>query len=387
MRVVQSCLGKFHHFHLARQLMRRDALECIFTGYPWFKLKGEGLPRAKVRTFPWIHGLRMGGGRFGLRSPRLIREIEQWSHRAHDRFTFRNLPCCDAFVALSECAVETGRLAKQRGALYICDRGSSHIGFQSRIMAEEAATWGLEHRFEELVDPRSIAREEMEYQTADLVTVPSEFTRQTFIDEGIPKQKVIKVPYGADISRFRRCGEPDRDLFTVLFVGRVSIRKGALYLIDAFNRLPFRNKRLVFAGTVSQAIEPLLRSRDLTKVKFRGQVAQHNLPQLYSSVHVLALPSIEEGLAYVMGEAMACGCPVIATPNSGAEDLFTNSKEGFIVPAREVDPLLGRLNELREDEGLRRKMSEAAILRTGAIGGWDAYGETFFQLLNRHVHP
>ena len=46
---------------------------------------------------------------------------------------------------------------------------------------------------------------------------------------------------------------------------------------------------------------------------------------------VMVQPSIEEGLSLVMAEALACGCPVIATENTGAEDLFQNNKEGFII--------------------------------------------------------
>jgi glycosyltransferase involved in cell wall biosynthesis len=385
MRVIQSCLGKFHHFHLARQLHRRGDLVCIFTGYPWFKLKNEGIPRKMVRTFPWLHGMRMGGGRFGLKSPYLIRELEQWSHRAHDRFTCRNLPACDVFVGLSGTALETGKKAKSRGAIYVCDRGSSHIRFQSRIMNEERTVWGISHRFEELVDPRTVLREESEYETADFITVPSEFTRRSFIAEGISAEKVIKIPYGADVSRFHRVASPPDDTFTVLFVGRVSFRKGALYLIDAFNQLPIRNKKLIFVGTVSAVIEPFLHQRKLDQVSFLGQVPHGELREYYSRAHVLALPSVEEGLACVMGEAMACGCPVIATENTGAEDLFENEREGFILPPRDVQSLTQRLQQIFEDPSLRASMSASAIDRTRSIGGWDSYGDKFLSFLHQHV--
>ena len=53
-----------------------------------------------------------------------------------------------------------------------------------------------------------------------------------------------------------------------------------------------------------------------------------------SRSHVMVLPSIEEGLALVQAQALACGCPVIGTRHTGAEDLFSDGNEGFIVPIR-----------------------------------------------------
>ena len=55
---------------------------------------------------------------------------------------------------------------------------------------------------------------------------------------------------------------------------------------------------------------------------------------------------IEEGLALVQAQAMACGCPVIASRNTGSEDLFVDGKEGFIVNARDVAALRDRMQRL-----------------------------------------
>jgi len=93
-----------------------------------------------------------------------------------------------------------------------------------------------------------------------------------------------------------------------------------------------------------------------------------------SRSHVLVLPSIEEGLALVQAEAMACGCPVIATDHTGAEDLFEDGTEGFIVPIRHADAIAARLQQLADDPDLRARMSEACIARVRRLGGWHEYG-------------
>jgi starch synthase len=96
---------------------------------------------------------------------------------------------------------------------------------------------------------------------------------------------------------------------------------------------------------------------------------------------VLVLPSIEEGLALVQAEAMACGCPVICSTNSGGEDLFTDGVEGFIVPIRDAAALRERMQQLAEDPGLQKTMREAALRRVQSIGGWTEYGERWERLL------
>ena len=60
---------------------------------------------------------------------------------------------------------------------------------------------------------------------------------------------------------------------------------------------------------------------------------------------------------------MACGCPVVATTATGAEDLFKDGVEGFIVPDRDSAVFAERLQQLADDPTLRQRMSAAALDR------------------------
>ena len=83
----------------------------------------------------------------------------------------------------------------------------------------------------------------------------------------------------------------------------------------------------------------------------------------------------------VQGQALACGCPVIASTNTGAEDLFTDEVEGFIVPIRDAGALTDRMQRLAEDRDLQQRMSAAALRRVRHLGGWSDYGDRWEQLL------
>jgi glycosyltransferase involved in cell wall biosynthesis len=83
----------------------------------------------------------------------------------------------------------------------------------------------------------------------------------------------------------------------------------------------------------------------------------------------------------VMGEALACGCPVVATANTGAEDLLEDGREGFIVPIRRPEAVECALETLARDSSLRATMSAYALQRVRQIGGWEAYGRTMANAL------
>jgi glycosyltransferase involved in cell wall biosynthesis len=168
----------------------------------------------------------------------------------------------------------------------------------------------------------------------------------------------------------------------VLFAGQVSLRKGIPYLLQAFSKLNHPGKQLTVVGAVQDDVRELLGRLPTEHVVFTGALPQAELAGRMSRSHVLVLPSIEEGLALVQGQAMACGCPVIGTTATGAEDLFTDGREGFIIPERDAQALAERLQQLADDPDLRARMSEAALRRVASLGGWDSYGDRWEALLH-----
>lgn len=380
MKVTQICIGRFHHFHLARQLEKHGLLDSLYTGYPKMKLRDElGIPTEKIKSFPWFHAPYMFLMQKGVQKSSWFTKELSWIARATlDKHVASSLKSPGVIVSLSSTGLHAGNRNQALGGKYICDRGSSHITFQDRILSEEYKKWGLNYLG---IDKRIIEKELLEYQQADVITVPSEFVRQSFIALGVPKDKVHKVTYGARLERFSRLQDPEKNQFRVLWVGAVTLRKGFIYLLRAFQRFSHPNKELLVIGQVSQEVKSLLEKESLANVRFLGQVANATLPGIYSSSHVFALSSIEEGLALVQGEAMACGCPIIATPNTGSEDLITDGKEGFVVPIRSSDEIQHRLQQLADEPELRDQMGEYALEKVKSLGGWDHYGNNYVKIL------
>lgn len=385
LRVALSTIGTFHTFDMARQLEKAGALVSIHTGYPRFKLKSTSIPSSKIRTFPWLVGPYMAGWvPSGLR-----REWEYWNCLSFEHFVARTLPECDVYCGLSASGLRAGRVAQRRGARYVCDRGSAHIRLQDAILREEYQRWGIPFRG---IDPRIIEREEQEYAQADAILVPSQFAYRSFVQRGFNEEKLHLAPYGVDLSRFERVDTPRKGGFDVLFVGSLSVQKGIPYLFKAFEGLQHPAKSLTFAGPIKPEIVPLLKeftSRN-RNIRILGHVPQHELKNLMSRSHVLALPSVHDGFGMVQAQAMACACPVVASSHTGAQDLFDNGIEGLIVEACDFVALNAALQKLADDPSLRENFAHAARQRVARMGGWDRYGkivlEVFRDLANVPFH-
>jgi alpha-maltose-1-phosphate synthase len=380
MRIVQAVFGVFHHFELARELDRRGHLERVYSTWPWSRLKREGLPHGKVETFPWLHVPEYMLHRANVDWPWATDHLGYANAVAFDRWTDRRIPMCDALIAISGAGLLTGKKVQQRGGVFICDRGSTHQRFQQEIIAEEFGIWGVDRA---VSDPRDGTREELIYAQADAITVPSTVAARSFAAMGVPLEKVHVIPYGVRLEDFYPIAEPTPDWFDILFAGAAGLRKGVPYLLQAFAQLRHPHKRLRIAGAVLPELKQVLGHLPQEHVEFLGVVSQDLLRDLMSTSHVLVLPSIEEGLALVQAQAMACGCPVICSTNTGGEDLFSDGVEGFVVPIRDPAALADRMQQLADDPVLQRAMRGAALQRVQTIGGWSDYGERWEQLLLR----
>jgi starch synthase len=359
-------------FDLARQMERLGHFARLYTGYPRFKVKD--LPSTKVSTFPWFVGPYMALNRVGVGTA--LRKFDHMIHTSFDSWVCRHLERCDVYHSLSSVGLCTYRMAKERyGALTVCDRASTHIISQDRILQEEFETWGVPYPG---IDERIIERELAEYELCDIIVLPSSFAIRSFVEQGVPPQKLRRNPFGVNLKLFRQVAKTD-GVFRVLFVGQIGLRKGVLYLLEALAPLNLANFELCLAGTILPEARGILKRYE-GKFRYIGAIPHSELPRVYSQATVLVLPSVEDGFAYVQAEAMACGLPVIATVNTGAKDLFREGVEGFIVPIRDPAAIRERVILLYENHDLRMEMSRAAVKRVQSMGGWNDYGERAVRL-------
>ncbi len=368
--IVVVSPGRFGSFDLAEQLQRSGRLAAIYSGYPRFKLRNTGVLPQYIHTFPWIQTPYQALWRIGGVPRSILRELAWQSVKWIDAYAAHTLPECGLVSALSSVGLKTGTEIKRRGGVYVCDRGSTHILWQKRILDQEYDTVGLPW---DGVDHRFLKRELAEYALADGITLGSRFSLRTFIEEGVSPKKLYLANHGVNLSIYHRTAERAPN-FRVLFAGLPIVRKGVHHLLQAFRKASLPGAELVFVGPTSPERDFLLQRYPTDNVVIRGFLSREELVEEMSRASVLVLPSIEDGFGLVIVQALACGCPVIASRNTGAEDIYEDGKEGFIIPPRDVDALADRLTQLYRDSALLESMSEAALNCVEKLGGWDSYG-------------
>ena len=278
-------------------------------------------------------------------------------------------------VASAGMAEEAFRALRRRArpARAVLNFSSAHHRFQRRLFDEQKAMLaefaGLSEDYED--SPLTLQnRYDREIELADIILTGSTFAQGSFIAEGIPQEKVRVVPYGVDLRRFtargrQRCARG----FNVLYVGRISFRKGVGHLLRAYADFRKSDSTLSLVGTVVGDRSSLRRYEQL--FAHTPHVPQIALPELYRQADVFVFPSLSEGMGLVALEAMACGCPVIVTRHGPAE-VVRDGIDGFVVPAGDAQAISGALETLYRDTELRLRMSQSAQ-EQAATYSWDRY--------------
>jgi glycosyltransferase involved in cell wall biosynthesis len=262
-------------------------------------------------------------------------------------------------------ALEIFAHARERGITCILEQTMAPRKLELQLLHEENGRWpDWQTQIPlEATDP-IVERETAEWKLADKIICGSEFVFQGLLEEGVAVERVAVVPYGVDLSVFKTV-EPHRTRkLNLLFLGEVGLRKGVPYLLEALRLLdcPGRiHARMV--GNVSLKQERLKRYSKFCE--FVNPVSRQQVIEFYRWADVLVLPSLCEGSATVIYEALACGVPVITTANAGS--LVRNGVEGFIVPIRDAEQLASRIETLCDEVQLRLQMSAAAIHKRNEI--------------------
>lgn len=371
--------GTFHAFRLAEQLQARGMLHRLVTTHR--PLRGERIPADRIDANPWpeiamrgprVLGLRWGGGDY-------LKSV------IFDRWAARRGAGCDVWVGFAGFSLFAQRAAR-RSARTVLERGSTHILTQQALVAEEYRRWRCPVP---PVDPRMVTRQLREYDEAEHISVPSRFVVRSFLDRGFPGDRLLHIPYGVDTRLFSP-GAPPRRPFRVVAVG-LSLRKGTPYLLEAAERLGVIEDRqapeieFCLAGAVAPDLAPILRG-SRARVRVMGALSHADLAALYRTASAFVLPSLEEGMALSVLEALASGVPVVVTPNTGADDIITHGREGLIVPVADAAALERALRELFEDEQKRSAMAAAAA-ETARAWTWDAYGDRAVAAYSRLATP
>jgi glycosyltransferase involved in cell wall biosynthesis len=224
-----------------------------------------------------------------------------------------------------------------------------HPDLERRLLQEDSARHSIfQYSYEEEMGDRvseAVKKRTRDcWRHADLILCASEFTRHSLIEAGADSAQCEIVPYGIDLPYTdNKSGAPES--FHVLFVGSGTQRKGLHHLLLAWQiaALPKDSRLTLVCRSIDSGVKELVRSTP--RVQLLHGLSANALQEFYKRSAVLAMPSLVEGFGQVYLEALAQGCPVLGTPNTGLPDIGPSSAI-FLVAAGAIEQLAAELETL-----------------------------------------
>jgi glycosyltransferase involved in cell wall biosynthesis len=252
--------------------------------------------------------------------------------------------------------LETLHWARGTGAPTVLDNPNGHIRNFHEVCERESQRW-FGKRFRGHPTSAMVDRVEEEYQLVDRIRVYSEWGKRSMVQFGVPVQKIHVLPQTINLDRFRPPSTrlPSNGPLRVCFVGSLDLRKGFVYLLKAVRAIGAQHILLRIAGATGDRDCAALLKRE--SAGLHVEIAPADPLSVYQQAELLVVPTLEDGLPFVLVEGLACGLPVIVTQEAGAAECVRSGETGWIVPAGQAEPIAIAL-----EEALRQRA------RLGAMG-------------------
>jgi glycosyltransferase involved in cell wall biosynthesis len=318
----------------------------------------HGVPRQHLTAFTrfgWEYAQR----RTSAHTPSDKTQVHLWAGKKFcDLVLSQGFGSASGVYTFNSAGLELLQQAHLQGLKTIMEQTIAPKKIEYKLLQEERDKfqgWELPVSKDSFFD-NFCAREQAEWEQSDVILCGSEFVREGIAKCGGPIERCVVVPYGVDVQHFLVEKKPQHNgPLHVLTVGGVGLRKGSPYVLEAAKNLKGKALfRMIGNVNVLPNIEVELRS-NLDQL---GPVPRSEIMSQYAWADVFLLPSLCEGSATVVYEALAACLPVICTPNTGS--IVRDGVDGFIVPVRDTDAITEKLEALAHNADMLLTMSQNA---------------------------
>lgn len=395
MKVLLTHPGTQHSYKLANELYRQNKLlkfctrfaisnnSMIYKAMPKtitskLQTRITGIPSNKLYTLPWLE----------VYYQYVVRTSAPWyrkQYEMHELFQKsipdRLIEASDVIIGFDTASHVLVERAKKHNKTFILDRTIGHPASQSNtfsLLYELYPEWRANMPIKE---KKYIEYEQYEHDSADLIVAPSQFVKNTLVDNGVDENKIVINPFGTNLGYFSEAFKNRgmrNERLNFLFFGSISARKGVPTLLKAWSKVQSNQAHLTLAGFGD--IPKGIKLPD--NVSFLGVIAPNDRAKLFSEADVFVFPSFFEGFAQVQIEAAASGLPLITTKNAGGDEIVTHNKNGILIEPGDVDQLIEAITFFIDNPNLIEKMG--AYSRQEAVNkfAWSHYRERWSNILD-----
>jgi glycosyltransferase involved in cell wall biosynthesis len=372
-RVAVAQIGARHHYAIPRMLEKSGHLQAFYTdvnavqglgrwlGYLPFVGKGGSFQKLAQRKPTGVSRsrIRHTDALFRRHILSTLRLLAPTGGYVEDDYLFDRIVAswgydgANTLYAMQKHGTQLLETARDAGIRTVVDVFitplSHRIVEQERVLFPEIEKPGLDASRMDLEDERT--RREINH--ADMLLCPGMNVVQGLASfpNAMGKPYAV-VPYGCGASFNGARNEPVKG--RVLFAGTADLRKGIHYLGQAAEKLGNKNYDFRVAGNVTQEVRnhPMM-----NKLNFLGRVPRDEMKREFLQADVFVLPTLAEGCASVVHEAVMAGCPVVTTKAAGT--LVENERGGLIIPERDPDALADTIARVVNDRSYRDDLARS----------------------------
>ena len=389
MIVISNGFSKFHLAVAAEELFNRSYLSMFLTGaYPAQNIKkvlrfgplrkSEKFLRLEARGqniddrlvvplwFPeslYAAGLFLRKKNWG--PPRIVDLLNNKSLMAYGRQATKHVLKAAAMGARiyhyrAGFGHESVQAAKHAGIFTICDHSIAHPYLLEHLVTKNGT-------FPTKGDRCSISSfwtlVLRDIEQADCVLVNSDFVKETFLHQGWPAQRIKVIYWGIDDQFLSALDETpasetsNNGPLRILFAGDFGPRNGADVLGAGLEGFKDVQWRLTIAGGMSDKMRKTNKSfLNDSRVEYKGLLSRKELAKCMKKAEVFVFPSLAEGSARVVFEALAAGCYLITSPNSGS--IIQDGVHGRLIPPGDPEAIAAAIRNACENRDLVRRIGE-----------------------------
>jgi glycosyltransferase involved in cell wall biosynthesis len=301
-------------------------------------------PSSLVRRFPLWDIPRTLLSKFGV-AERVVDRLHDRSLTSLDHHVAANINGFSGVYAVNLAARAAFSAAKERNICCVYEvlnlEPRSYIQMLRQEFEKFPELFASEPTLQQTVD-RFVERTDAEWALADLIIVNSKLARDSHAEAGMDVAKVLIAPLGfPPIRANERTAPPATGPLRALWAGTFSIRKGAHYLLAAMKSSSLRGR--VTVDVFGRQLLPPQAVAGLDNITFHGTVPHTHIFAEYQRADVLVLPTLSDGFAMAVSEAMSQGIPVITTTSAGAAEFIDPGVNGLIVPPFDSEALVNAL--------------------------------------------
>lgn len=339
-----------HVFHLAGFLEKKEMLEKIITIYPYFKIKEYKINKNRIYTLYFLSFIFYFLKKFKIIYSKIIFSniFEYFAKKKITNNTYSNI-----LIGLNGYCLNNLLHAKNIGYKTVVDRACPHIIEQKKILFEEINNLPIINKAkikENFFDEKIVEKMIKEYDVADHILVPSNYSAKSFYKHNLQKKIIMNYIPNEKIFIKKNIDKINSKELVIFAIGFNFIRKGFFYLLKAMQQINNKNIKLILRSTIPSYLSTSLPSNTTI---IDSHLKNEDLNNLYNSCDILILPSIDEGFGMVVIEAMLAGMPVITSENVGASDVIRNYLPQYsdhILKIRDINSIKNKILDIYENK-------------------------------------